>query len=181
ALEHGREALEPGTRVDRRRGQRVELAVGAAVVLHEDEVPQLEELAALAAGDELLELEVRAPPLRGPEVEVDLRARAARPRLTHLPEVVLVAETEDALGRQPGDLLPELRGLVVRVVHGGPEPLARQRVLLGEQLPRERDRVPLEVVAEGEIAQHLEEGVVARGDANLLEVVVLAADAQALL
>ena len=52
---------------------------------------------------------------------------------------------------------------------------------LREELPGERDRVLLEVVAEGEVAEHLEERVVARGDADVLEVVVLAADADALL
>ena len=47
--------------------------------------------------------------------------------------------------------------------------------LLGEELPRERDRLFFEVVAEAEVAEHLEERVVARGDADVLEVVVLAA------
>ena len=49
------------------------------------------------------------------------------------------------------------------------------------ELPREGDRVALEVVAEGEVAEHLEEGVVPRGVAHLLEIVVLAAGAHALL
>ena len=52
---------------------------------------------------------------------------------------------------------------------------------LGEQLPRPRDRVLLEVVAEREVAEHLEERVVARRLADLVEVVVLAAGAHALL
>ena len=39
----------------------------------------------------------------------------------------------------------------------------------------------LEVVAEREIAEHLEEGVVARGEADIVEVVVLAAGAHAFL
>jgi hypothetical protein len=39
----------------------------------------------------------------------------------------------------------------------------------------------LEIVAEGEIAEHLEEGVVARGVADIVEVVVLAAGAHAFL
>ena len=51
----------------------------------------------------------------------------------------------------------------------------------GDELPGERDRVALEVVAEGEVAQHLEEGVVPLGVAHLLEIVVLAAGADALL
>ena len=61
------------------------------------------------------------------------------------------------------------------------EPLRIDRRSLGQQLPGERDRVGLEVVAEREVAQHLEERVVARGAADVLEVVVLAAGAHALL
>ena len=44
-----------------------------------------------------------------------------------------------------------------------------------------RDRLALEIVAEGEVAEHLEEGVVAGRGADLLQVVVLAGDAQDLL
>ena len=43
------------------------------------------------------------------------------------------------------------------------------------------DGVALEVVAEAEVAQHLEEGVVAAGEAHIFEVVVLAAGADAFL
>ncbi len=53
--------------------------------------------------------------------------------------------------------------------------------ILRHELPRKCDRVALEVVAEGEIPQHLEEGVVARGMTDLLEIVVLAARPDTLL
>src|SRR5690606_11460562 len=43
------------------------------------------------------------------------------------------------------------------------------------------DRIPLEIVAETEVAQHLEEGVVPGGVADVLEVVVLATGPDALL
>ncbi len=43
------------------------------------------------------------------------------------------------------------------------------------------DRDVLEIVAEREVAEHLEEGVVARGIADIVEIVVLAAGAHALL
>ncbi len=51
----------------------------------------------------------------------------------------------------------------------------------GEEVPREADGVALEVIAEAEVAQHLEEGVVAGRVAHVLEVVVLAAGAHAAL
>ena len=52
---------------------------------------------------------------------------------------------------------------------------------LRHQIPGVGDRDFLEVVAEAEIAQHLEEGVVARGVADIVEIVVLAAGADAFL
>jgi len=40
----------------------------------------------------------------------------------------------------------------------------------GEELPRPGDALALEVIVEGEVAQHLEEGVVDVGAADLLDV-----------
>ena len=51
----------------------------------------------------------------------------------------------------------------------------------GDQFPGVGDGVALEVVAEAEVAEHLEEGVVAASEADVLEVVVLAAGANAFL
>src|SRR5206468_3188198 len=48
-------------------------------------------------------------------------------------------------------------------------------------LPRPADRLALVVVAEGPVAEHLEEGVVVGVAPHLLEVVVLAADTETLL
>ena len=64
----------------------------------------------------------------------------------------------------------------VEAVFGDAEPLGA-----GDQFPGEGDGVALEVVAEAEVAQHLEEGVVAAGEADVFKVVVLAAGADALL
>ena len=58
---------------------------------------------------------------------------------------------------------------------------ARDGEFLGDQFPRPGNGFLLKVVAEGKVAEHFEEGVVARGAAHLLEVVVLAARAHALL
>src|SRR3954462_6324840 len=59
--------------------------------------------------------------------------------------------------------------------------LDRQLQLFGDELPREANRIALEIVSEGEIAEHLEERVVPRGVPDLLEIVVLPAGAYALL
>ena len=59
--------------------------------------------------------------------------------------------------------------------------LARHAHVAGQELPGPVDRLALEVVAEAPVAEHLEEGVVARRAPDLLEVVVLAGDPQAAL
>ena len=68
----------------------------------------------------------------------------------------------DAVGRDAGDLLPEPRRLVVVWMHRREEPIGGQAVDLGQQLPGEGNRLALEVVADREIAEHLEEGQVRR-------------------
>jgi len=62
-----------------------------------------------------------------------------------------------------------------------PEPLHFQAPDVDDEIPGEPDRVFLEVIAEGEVAEHLEERVMARGAADVFEVIVLAAGAHALL
>src|SRR6185312_15881366 len=126
------DALEAGPRVDRRFRQRNERAVRLPIILHEYEIPELDETVAVRALDERVEREVLTVELRpfagravgkAPvasevgDVDEDLRARAAGPCVGHLPEVVLVAEAVNARIRQAGDLAPEPPRLVVAVVH----------------------------------------------------------------
>ena len=51
----------------------------------------------------------------------------------------------------------------------------------GRNFPGKLDRLFFKVVAEGEVAEHFEEGEVAAGMADVFEVVVFAADADAFL
>ncbi len=83
--------------------------------------------------------------------------------------------------RQPRDALPEIERLVVVVIDGDGQAVLRQAEIAGDQVPGEFDRERLEIVAEREIAEHLEEGVMARGVADIVEIVVLAAGAHAFL
>ncbi len=64
----------------------------------------------------------------------------------------------------------------VELVFGDAEPVGR-----GDELPGEGDGVVLEVVAEAEVAEHFEKRMVAAGEADVFEVVVLAAGADAFL
>ncbi len=175
ALDDAGGALEPHPGVDVLRRQRDELVSGAQVELHEDEVVELVEAVAVARPAAGLAAAVLLA-----AVEEDLGAGAARAGLGGLPEVV-VAEADDAL-RRHSDALPGLDrdGVLVEaeervpLVDGHPEPLGIELQVLRDELPRIVDRLVLEVVAEREVAHHLEEGVVAVGAPDVLEIGVLA-------
>src|SRR6185312_10566072 len=104
----------------------------------------------------------------------DLAARPAGPGVAHRPEVRCLAQPGEARRRDADLLQPDVRGLVVVAENGHPEPRRVELQRLRQEFPGEADRVTLEVVTEGEIAEHLEERVMARGVAHVLEVVVLA-------
>jgi hypothetical protein len=74
-----------------------------------------------------------------------------------------------------------LFGFVVFAEDGDVEAVLVEAVVLGQQLPCEVDRFGLKVIAEGEVPEHFEERVVTAGVADVLEIVVLAAGAHALL
>ena len=174
ALQHRAHALEAHPRVHALRGQRIERAVALAVVLHEDQVPDLDHLRRPGV-DHL----GRAAVLR--VVEMDFAARAAGARLAHFPEIVLLAEAQDVRRVDVRDRAPELGRLVVVGVHRGPEAGLRELPYFGEQLPGPGDGLLLVVVAERPVAEHLEERVVVGVAPDLFQVVVLARNADALL
>ncbi len=176
ALQHGEDTLESGPGVDRRVGQRRQRARVVAVVLHEHEVPELEEAVALGVdGGTAVGSELR------PAIEVDLAAWSARPGLAGLPEVVGVAHPLDPLQRHADDVVPDLLGDVVGLVHGDPQAVTVHPPVLCHELPAGRDDELLEVVAEAEVAEHLEEHEMALGAADIVEVVVLPSGTDAFL
>ena len=87
-----------------------------------------------------------------------------------LPEVVLLAEAENTLGRDAHFLVPDLERLVIIFVDGRVQPVLVQTDHLGQELPAPCNGLVLEVIAEGEVAQHLEIGAVAGGLADILDV-----------
>ncbi len=111
----------------------------------------------------------------------NLRARPARTGVAHGPEIVGTGDADDRGFGDAGDLAPQSRRLVVVFIDGDHEALLVEGEVAGEQPPSEQDGALLEIVAEGEIAEHLEEGVVAGGVADIVEVVVLTASAHAFL
>jgi hypothetical protein len=169
-LDH-RHAVETQARVDVLAGQRRQLVDRVLVVLHEDEVPVLQEALVLTAGQV-----VGLAPFQA-AVEVQLRARTARAGRPRLPEVVLAREQHDALARHP-DRLPRRDRLLVGAQpqlgvareDGDPDVLGAEAEALQRQLPGQLDGALLEVVADREVAEHLEEREVPRGRADVLDV-----------
>ena len=179
-LQDGSQALQAHAGVHAGRGQRTRRAVLGHVELHEHVVPDLDEAVAVFA-----RAARRAAGNVVAMVIEDLAAGAARPCIGHHPEVVglvaaalVVADADDALGRQADLFRPDVVGLVVFLVDGGQQALGRQLVDLGQQLPRPFQRLALEIVAKAPVAQHLEKGMVARRVTDVFQIVVLAASAQ---
>ena len=164
ALQDRREAVEAEAGVDVLRRQRRERRRRVLVVLHEDEVPVLQEALVLAAGQVVGAAELE------PAVEVELRARAARAGRAGLPEVLRRAAARRCAraGRRPTATprSPPRRGRAPSA--SSPSKTVTQMSLgveaeaLDRELPRELDGALLEVVADREVAEHLEEGQVAR-------------------
>ncbi len=141
------------------------------VVLHEHEVPVLQEALVLAAGEILGGAEGETA------VDVQLRARSARADRAGFPEVLRARAADDPLARD-ADGEPQLDRLLV-----GAEPEAlvagedRDPDVVGVEgehfqgeVPREADRLGLEVGPDREVAEHLEEREVAQRAADVVDV-----------
>ena len=141
------------------------VALAVVFKLGENVVPHLDIPVALAAhGASRL-----AAAVLGATVIVDLGTGTAGTGSV-LPEVVGLAEAEDPLGRDAHHLVPDLKGFLVLQVDGGIQPVRLQAYHFRQKLPGPGNGVLLEVVAEGEVAQHLKIGAVAVGLADVLNV-----------
>ena len=181
ALQDGQHALEPHPRVDMTGGQGGQLAVGSPVVLYEDQVPDLHEpLAVPVDPADVIRVVFQITMFR-PPVIVDFGVGSARAGLAHFPEIVLLAESQDAAVRHARVPLPELLGFVILPVNRRPEPVGGKFPFAGQQFPGPGDGFFLVVVPERPVPQHLEEGLVDGRPAHVLQVVVLAAGPDALL
>src|ERR1700733_48159 len=170
ALQDRRHAFESHAGIDRGTRQRIANPALKLLELHEDEIPEFEEAVAI-----LFRAARRAAPDMLAAVDENLRARPAGASVAHLPEIVRGRATDDAVFREARNFLPESECFVVGVIDGDEQLVLVQPEFLGDQVPGEFDRAFLEVIAEREVAEHLEEGEMARGVADIVEVVVLAA------
>src|SRR5438132_4293335 len=177
SLRQGGQSLQPHPGVNARLGERFENAFAVTVILHEDQVPDLQIPVAVAPD--------RAGRLAAAQhcslINQDLGTGAARTGVAHLPEIIFLPHPNDPTGRYTDHPFPEAMGLIVLAKHRDPELVLRQPDHACQKVPREPDGVLLEVIPERKIPEHLEERMMASGIADVLQVIMLAACPQALL
>src|SRR6185436_141765 len=164
ALKHSSKPLKACAGINRRCWKRIELVRAIRklrpVELHEDQVPDFHRGVARSVHvfDAVVFRIVR--PLA--HVVMDLGARATRTGLAHLPEVVLTAKPQNSL-RTRAHLLPVALGFFVgrdffvSAKDREPQALRLETKFVYQQIPREVNCFLLEVIAEREITEHLEE------------------------
>ncbi len=174
-LHDRRESLDPHARVDVLLRERRQRAVGAQLVLHEHEVPELEEaVAARACGRAA---GIAAAVLLSP-VEVDLGVGAARPGPADRPEVLAAraAATMRSSGTPTPPRARPRRSSSPSPSWGSPAWTVTQiRSQSSRRCSRtnsvaQLDRALLEVLPEREVPEHLEEGEVVPVKPDLVDV-----------
>ncbi len=114
-------------------------------------------------------------------IKEDFRARTAGAGIAHCPEIIAGSNADNAVIGKTGDLLPVIRGIIVRMVNCDEQLVLRKTEFLRDQVPGEADGIFLEIVAKREIAEHFKESVVTGGIADIVQIVVLATGANAFL
>ena len=149
------------------------IAVAVVIELGEDDVPDLD-IAVTVAADGAAGL---AAAVLLAAVIIDLGARAARAGAM-LPEVILLAEAEDAVLGNADHVTPDGEGLVVgrrRLVARKDRRIQTVRLKAdplraGQKFPCPGNGFLLEVIAEGEVAEHLKIGAVTGRMADVFNV-----------
>ena len=159
ALEHGCGPFEPHAGIDvlARQGAKIVGRRPHPVELGEYQVPNL-----------------HGAPLR---LVIDFAARSADAVRTLTegvgrPEVLIFAQPLKLFRRKADLVGPNAGRLVIIEINRGREPLRSEPepFLVGQELPGPGNRLPLEVIAEAEIAQHLEKSMVIRSPPHIVDV-----------
>ena len=143
-----------------------------AHVLVEDQVPDLKVAVATRVNSAAHGLGT----VLGAAIIVPLRTGAGGTRLAGVPEVFLTRQAHDVLGIHADLLGQDVEGFLVLVPQRHPEAITVEAVhalvaRTRQQLPGVVDRAFLEVVAEREVAVHLEERAVTRRLTDVIDVV----------
>src|SRR5439155_26865843 len=115
------------------------------------------------------------------DVIVNLRARSAWTGFTHLPEIVPLIQTDNAVARYAGAGRPNLGRRIIFAKNGDPEPFHGKPEFHGEQGPGVVDGFLLEIRAEGEISQHFKECLMPPCVAHVVQIIVLTTGTNTLL
>ena len=158
------QSLKSHTSIDVLLDQIGVISVSVIVELGEYNIPYFHETVSFAAHNVL-----RTCSILLSAVIVDLRTRTAR-TCAMFPEVVFLAETIDPLFRDTDLLIPDPEGLIVIKINRRVETVSRDSHALCQELPCPVDRFCLEVIAEGEVAQHLKECAVAGCLTDILDI-----------
>ena len=170
ALQQRRHPFDPHPGIDRLVGQRLARTILELLVLHENEVPDLDETVTVFLGRSR-----RATPDVIAVIVENLGTGPAGASWASGPEVIIRRDPNDAFVRQASVRLPNFYRFFIRMVHRDQKPVRVDAELFRQQVPSEGDRLGLKVVAKAEIAQHLEKRVVPRGIAHVVKVIVLTA------
>jgi len=181
ALQNRSQTFQTHAGIDARCRQWFDGAVFRHVELHEHVVPDFDEaIAVFIRAARRTTRNVRAV------IVENFRAWAARASVRHHPEVVgfvaptfVIADANHAFRRQTDFLGPDVVGFLIFEINSRQQLLARQAINLGQQFPRPFQRIALEVIAEAPVAQHFKKCVVTCGVADVFQIVVFAAGAQA--
>ncbi len=185
ALQGTHQTLKSHTRINHTLRQPLKRAVCLAVVLHEDKIPNLDNLGVVLI-DQLTPRNCCFL-LLGTTVYMYLGAGTARSGITHLPEVVVLVAIQNMICRQV--LCPDGSRLFVTsqsffgstLEYRCIEVLRINMQDINNVFPCKVDSPLLEVITKRPVTEHLEHGVVIGIVSYLLQIVVLATDTQTLL
>src|SRR5262249_49557045 len=146
------------------------------LVLHENEVPNLDETIALLVG----RARRTARNVR-PVVVENFGTGTTRTCFTHGPEIIVCGNAQNLAVGKPGNLLPEPEGVIIVDINRDQQSILGKGKILRDQGQGQFDRAFLEIVAKRKVAEHLEERVMSCGIPDIVEIVVFTASAHALL
>ena len=185
ALNGANQAFEAHAGVDNVHSKRFEMSISLALVLHEDDVPDLDNLRVVLV-DEFAARHFSLF-LSRTTIEMNLRARSARTCVAHFPEVIMLVAVDDVVGRNV--LQPVACSLIIAdkilfrtaLEDRHIEVLRVELQHINEVFPRHIDGSLLEIVAERPVAEHLEHRVVIGIMPDFFQIIMLSADTQTLL
>ena len=162
-LHNGSKAFQTAARINILVCKKIVLTVLCAVILRKDQIPYFEEtvtVASNAAGG-------LAASTFFSEININLRVRTTGAG-ANLPEVIF--QRHDMIRQHISLFQPYGTCLIILRVDGNPELVFGKFDNFCQKFPRPWNRFFLEVVAEGEVSKHLEEGLMTCGTPDILDI-----------